>query len=239
MHNIELLQQPVVLVARGCLSSYFLGWWRANSQGSLFVIDFSRWRWFENRKGPTWIGRQPPRESQIVLFDRNTITGQTLRHLSHWLCTEGFKPIVIGHMVPAMGRFGAHFLHYVWEDGGEPNDLAPGGVCKNARCIPIARYRANFSLGGNYTLCVLGGSIPELGGQNSPSIDIDLRTSIPTPAGPLVYQNVVDWRHAMLLSSLHYGRPLITIGLDKNVPADFYPWDDDFALIVEEAIPTS
>lgn len=113
-----ILALPVVLVARGCLAPYFLKWWQGTA-APLFILDFSRWRWFEFGQAaePRWIGPMPGKDKLVVLFDRNTTTGQTLRLLKSWLEADGYEVVVLGHMDRRMGRFGLRYLDYVWDDG--------------------------------------------------------------------------------------------------------------------------
>lgn len=225
---------PVILVARGCLAPYFLGWWKAQAN-PLHVLNFSRWRWFENGNRPTWIGEPAP-VGQVVLFDRNTTTGQTLRLLRCWLREDGYEPVVLGHMDRDMGRFGAQFLDLVWDDREGYDRL--GLACGNAGGVKIVsrdEYLAQNQLGGHYTIAVLGGSLSVLGGIACPEA-AHVRLS-PQPApGSVIYQNVPDWEVAMILGYVEQ-KPLITIAGAPGIVTDYgwgEPLDEIFDLMNQE-----
>jgi len=216
---MNILALPVILVARGCLAPYFLDWWKRTA-APLHICDFSRWRWFEFGEAarPRWIGESPPK-GQVVLFDRNTTTGQTLRLLKNWLETDGYEVVVLGHMDLRMGRFGLRYLDYVWDDG-EGYDRF-GLACQNqngVRLVPVADYSACKT--GAYTFCVLGGSRPELGGVDASETSVDLR-SAPMPGNDsVVFQNVPSWEQAMILGYVNQ-KPLITVAGASGIVADY------------------
>lgn len=231
---LDLMTLPIILVARGCLAPYFLEWWQKNSQSILHILDFSRWRWFENGNMPEWIETKAPPKGKVVLFDRNTTTGQTLRILKYWLIIQGYKPIILGHLDKNMGRFGIQFLDYVWDDG-EGYDRF-GLSCNGAGVKLISRdeYLKNNQLGGAYTICVVGGRIPELGGMETPNV-IDLKSARPSEvSGTVVFQNVESWKKAMVLGYVNK-KPLIIASPDKTIIADYHPSDFDFSDLVKEA----
>lgn len=224
----NLLSCPAVLVARGCLAPYFLGWWQAQTT-PLFVLDFSRWRWFEfgQLAEPRWIGPKPP-NGHVVLFDRNTTTGQTLRLLKKWLEADGYKVVVVGHMDLKMGRFGLRYLDYVWDDSEGYDRLGLACQGKKVNIVPVQDFNKN--LAGAYTFCVLGGERPELGGTNAPESAVDLRSQPVANKGSVIFQSVPSWEQAMILGYINQ-KPLITIAGRDGIVAD-YGWTTDLTEII-------
>ena len=232
----DLRTLPAVLVARGCLAPYFLRWWK-RWPAPLHVVNFSRWRWFEfgPLAAPRWIGPAPA-TGRLVLFDRNTTTGQTLRLLRSWLERDGYDVLTIGHLDRGMSSFGVQFLDYVWDDSEGYDKLglaceAQGGV----RIIPVSEYNTS-ALSGVYTFCVIGGRRDELQGSDAAGASFDLRaTPIATPRS-VVFQNVPSWEEAMLLGYINQ-KPLITIAGSDEVVADYSVTDslgDIVAFLAQE-----
>lgn len=220
MEKKNLLGLSTILVARGCLAPYFLEWWQGQNS-PLHILDFSRWRWFEFGKlaDPRWIGEAPKRDEPVVLFDRNTTTGQTLRLLKIWLEGFGYEVIVIGHMDRKMGKLGLRYLDYVWDDGDgyDPFGLACEGK-NGVQIVPIAEYKKQVQ--GAYTICVLGGKIDELCGINYSKELVDLKNQPVEISGSVVYQSVPSWEEAMLLGYINK-KPLITVAGAGEVTADY------------------
>ena len=217
---MNLLALPVVLVARGCLAPYFLDWWK-RTPAPLHIAVFSRGRWFEFGAAaePRWIG-EPPSKGQVVLFDRNTTTGQTLKLLKLWLQLQGYDPVVIGHLDRRMGRFGLRYLDFVWDDGEGYDRL--GLVCDHAengvRLTPVADFSVKLGAAA-YTFCVIGGTRPEINGINAPG-SVDVRTEVVSGDHSVVFQSVPSWEQAMILGYVNQ-KPLITIAGAPGVVADY------------------
>lgn len=221
---------PIILVARGCLAPYFLNWWRA-VPNPLFVMDFSRWRWFEfgHEAAPRWIGGEPPC-GEVILFDRNTTTGQTLRLLKLWLEARGYRVTVMGHMDRNMGRFGVRYVDVVWDD--RP-DFDPFGTmreeCDDVKLVPSAHYAKELQ--GAYTFCVIGGTRTELNGIDAlADVDVRMNPANVPPNHSVVYQGVRNWEQAMIRGYVN-NKPLITIAGAPGVTAD-YDHDADLSEIV-------
>lgn len=191
---------PVVLVARGALAPPFLSWWRRRGN-PLFVLEFSRWRWFQYGAVPLWLTPPAPK-GEVVLFDRDVTTGQTLRLVRQWLASQGYSPVTVGHVDAERCRFGLRFLDAVWADGA----LLPPSALAGAR--------------GEYTFAVVGGSIPRLGGRRAPERVVPLRAEVPPGPGSEVIQEVPSWEQAMLWSYL-YQKPLVLIAGCPAVRADY------------------
>lgn len=221
----NIFELPIILVARGCLAPYFLDWWKRTA-APLHICDFSRWRWFEFGEAakPRWIGTPPDKSRSIVLFDRNTTTGQTLRLLKKWLEVVGYKVVVLGHMDKKMGRFGLRYLNYVWDDSEGYDKL--GLACQNqngVRIVPVSEYKTE--LDGAYTFCVIGGWRAELNGVDGSEANVDIRSVAIPGKTSVVFQNVPSWEQAMLLGYVNQ-KPLITIAGSAGIVADYGPNDD-------------
>jgi hypothetical protein len=216
----KIIGLPTILVARGCLAPYFLEWWQ-NQNSPLHILDFSRWRWFEFKKlaDPRWIGTGPSADQPVVLFDRNTTTGQTLRLLKIWLEEHGYKVIIVGHMDRKMGRLGLGYLDYVWDDDDGYDKF--GLACKGksgVQIVPISKYKKQVQ--GAYTFCVIGGKIDQLGGIDYSPEMIDLKNRPVKKNGSVIYQNVPSWEEAMILGYINK-KPLVTIAGTHNITADY------------------
>lgn len=225
MINNFLLEFPTILVARGCLAPYFLDWWKRTA-APLHICDFSRWRWFEfgETAKPRWIGEPPAKNQPVVLFDRNTTTGQTLRLLKQWLMANGYEVIVLGHMDKKMGRFGLRYLDYVWDDSEGYDKL--GLACQNQKgvcVVPVSEYKTELE--GAYTFCVIDGSRPEIGGVNASEMNVDIRSAPIDSNLSVVFQNVPSWEQAMVLGYVNQ-KPLITIAGSAGIVTDYGPEDN-------------
>lgn len=223
---MNILGLPTVLVARGCLAPYFLGWWQ-RTPAPLYICDFSRWRWFEFGEAarPRWLGYRPP-VGPVVLFDRNTTTGQTLRLLKKWLEADGYEVVVLGHLDYQMGRFGLRYLDFIWNDGEGYDRLGLACQAQNGvRIVPVSEFKTEL-VGGAYTFCVIGGEIAELGGLDARQfLPLDLRAKPIPSAGSVVFCHVPSWEEAMILGYINQ-KPLITVATQPGIAADYRPGDD-------------
>lgn len=226
MHNhssagVIAPEVPVILVARGCLAPYFLSWWLEQAN-PLHTLNWSRWRWLESGNMPQWIGDAPP-PGPVILFDRNTTTGQTIRRLSGWLQERGYQPVAVGHVDATTCRFGIRYLDYVWDDRDRFDRLGlSGGSANGVSIVEREAYLRSRQVSGAYTLVTLDMCAPpgncELPWRCVPA-GVSLRAQpLSGPEQSALYIGAQDWRQAMLLSYIER-KPLLLFS--DTQPADY------------------
>ncbi|MEM3362621.1 MAG: phosphoribosyltransferase [Candidatus Anstonellaceae archaeon] len=217
-NNLNLQDYTVVLVSRGGISPPYLSWWRKISK-KIHVLDFSRWRWFAYNKEPQWIyPPYPPKDKNLIIFDRSISTGMTMKFLKNYLTNKGYNVVCIGVLDKKFGLLGHKFLDYIWDNG---------------QIIKADDFQNDAKF--NYTIAVVEKTIPFLDGLNYEPDFLSLQENpldnIVNKDKSIVIQKVPTWIEGMLISYI-VEKPLILVAPPEqvNIPVDLNT-DEEINLI--------